>query len=425
MDQLIDQLLSDFKPASDAGLQRGQDIKAISENQDGGLLDELAPGEHHAGTYASGLVACQEDWHDTSAKPFTWDDSITNDMLKDASQQTAGKQTLTAAAVNMRVAALLHLGHTPKQVTAYLNKLAERAIFDRSTTDEFLQGQAGLMGYAYIEPNHFNTSCIASLRHIKQHGQLKAASVKRITACDGCSSCKGTPEGGCKCTDYGLPIVSDAKELGRVVARLTKGSPKRASLVARHNQEPQNLPGKTVVTARDESHTKMAGAGTGSLTKFDISKARETLSTFTPLQVKASLEGGKTLTEVYVAAKKAHGSAKTERAVRAYLDGLKKTGSRINLAALDCSLLKQRLTASETLIGKSKCATCSTRAGMHCGFTGGTLLSYPGMETSGAKQASAQAAQQDGVEFMKSMELTAPVLEILIKGDRDLLQVEL
>ena len=156
-------------------------------------------------------------------------------------------------------------------------------------------------------------------------------------------------------------------------------------------------------------------------------RAKEGLSSFTPKNVQASLEAGKTLQEVYVASKQARGSAATERVVRTYLDGLKKTGARINLAAVDCSLLKHRLTASESIIGKSKCATCTHRcAGMHCGFTGGTLLSFPGMDRVGGKRASLQqATAPDGVATMQAMELIAPTLDIEIRKDRDLLQVEL
>lgn len=428
MSSLIDQLLSDFTPDSDAGIQRGQDIKAISDAEDTGLLSELAPGEHNQGSFAgTGVLAAREDWHESAATPFTREDSISNDILKDASEQSGGRHPLTAAQVKMRISALLHLGKTPKQVTAYLDKLAEAAVFDRTLADESLKASAGLEGMAYIEPNHFNKSCVASLRHIKQHGQLKAASVKRIAACAGCENCKSDHDGGCKCATYGLPIVSDERGLKNVVAKLTKGSMKRASLVARHNGEQQELKqarvAATEVPARAESKT----AGHGSIQRFDIEKARETLSSFTPKQVQASINGGQTLQQVYVTAKKAHGSAKTEKVVRTYLDGLKKTGARINLAAIDCSLLKKRLTASETIIGKKACATCTHRcAGMHCGFTGGTLLSFPGMEQAvGSKRAAAQAQVQDGVQFMQQMELQAPVLEFQIKGDRDLLQVEL
>lgn len=427
MDNLIDQLLSDFTPDSDAGLQRGQDIKAISDAEDDGLLSELAPGEHNQGSFAgTGVIAAQEDWHDTAAKPFTREDSIANDMLKEAStQQSGGRAPMDAKSVNMRIAALLHLGQTPRQVTAYLNKLAERAVFDRTQSDEFLKSNAGLMGYSYIEPNHFNKSCIASLRHIKQNGQLKAASVKRIAACAGCENCKSDHEGGCKCAAYGLPIVSDEKGLAKVVAKLTRGNTKKASLVARHNGEQEERK-QTVLATQDPGRQASAKtAGQGALIKFDVEKAKDALGTFTPKMVRASLDEGKTLTEVYVAAKKAHGSARTERVVRTFLDGLKKTGTRLNLAAVDCDLLKHRLTASETLIGKSKCATCDARQGMHCGRTGATLLSFPGMEQVGSKRASAQAQVKDGVQDMAAMELTAPTLNIEIKGDRDLLPVEL
>ena len=162
-----------------------------------------------------------------------------------------------------------------------------------------------------------------------------------------------------------------------------------------------------------------------SLTSFDIQATREAASSFSAKSVKASIDGGKTLNDVYVESKKAHGSAKTQRVVRAFLDGLKKSGARINLAAVDCSLLKNRLTASETILGKPKCASCTLRGGMHCGFTGGTILSFPGMETTGAKRASMATPGQDGVALMDAMELKAPELVIDIKEDRKLQEVEM
>ena len=95
------------------------------------------------------------------------------------------------------------------------------------------------MGLTYLEPNHFNqTSCVASLRHIHNHGgQVNAASVRRIAACPGCSECKKNPDGTCKCGTYKLPIVSNVREAQQIVASLTHGTGKRAALVARHNKE--------------------------------------------------------------------------------------------------------------------------------------------------------------------------------------------
>ena len=85
--------------------------------------------------------------------------------------------------------------------------------------------------------------------------------------------------------------------------------------------------------------------------------------------------------------------------------------------------MKNRLASSETILGKEKCASCGFRNSMHCGLTGGTLLSFPGMEKVSAKTASAPG--QDGVSFMQSLELTAPTLEIKINQDRVLPDVEM
>jgi hypothetical protein len=429
--QLIDQLLSDFRPSTDGAIQRGQDFKTLSETEDDGLLDELAPGgEHNAANPGTGIVAAEQDWQQNGGRPFTTEDSLMNDVLKQSSgekvdEERLGKPMMASADVKIRIRALLHLGKTPKQVTAYLNKLAEQQMFDRTESDGFLKDQAGLLGYAYLEPNHFNQkSCTASMRHIKANGVIKAASVKRIAACDGCENCKSDLEGGSKCATYGLPIVSSEKDLKGIVARLAGSQMKRASLVARHNGESTARPGHTVnVIARSEERdATLTTAGVSRVAAWDAQKARENATSFTPKTVTASIEGGQTLNDVYVASKKAYGSAKTQKVVREYLDSLKKTGARINLAAVDCLILKRRLTASETILGKDKCSSCSFRAGMHCGFTGGTLLSYPGMEKQ-AKTASVAAA--DGVATMDGLELRAPELTIDFAQDRQLLDVEM
>lgn len=431
--QLIDQLLSDFRPATDGAIQRGQDFKAITEAEDDGLLNELAPGgEHNAANPGTGIVAAEQDWQQNGAKPFVVEDSLMNDVLKASSgekvpEERLGKPMMASADVKIRIRALLHLGQTPKQVTAYLNKLAEQQMFDRTESDGYLKDQAGLLGYAYLEPNHFNQrSCTASLRHIRNNGgKIRAASVKRIAACEGCDQCKSDHEGGYKCATYGLPIVASEKDLKAVIARLAGPQMKRAALVQRHNRdEAQARPGHAVnvIARHEERDPSQTTAGVSRVAAWDAEKARENSSAFTPKTVMASIEGGKTLGDVYVASKNAYGSAKTQKVVRAFLDGLKKSGARINVAAVDCSVLKHRLTASETLLGKEACATCSFRtAGMHCGFTGGTILSYPGME----KQAKTASVAQDGVAVMDGLELRAPELNVEFNEDRQLLDVEM
>lgn len=442
---IIDQLLADFRPTTDdpelrEGLHRGQDIKAISKAEDQGLLEEIAPGSKHnsIGGITSGVVAAQEDWHESSAKPFTAEDSVMSDVLKQASdgeeqvpfdETACAKGHMASAAVHARISDMLHLGRTPRQVSASLDKLAELQSFDRSESDSFLKDQAGLMGYAYIEPNHFNQkSCVASLRHIQANGSLKAKSVKRIKACDGCGQCKSDHQGGCKCATYGLPIVSSAKDLEAVVTSLAPGkTAKKAALVAAHNGTPGGaaLPGHTVhaIQAKSARDTTQTTAGGGSITRFNAQEARQACAKVSSADIQAKLDSGKTFGDIYTEVKSVLGSAKAETILRRWLDGLKHSEARIHTASVSCSLLRNRLTASETLIGTRKCATCTLRGGMHCGFTGGTILSFPGMTPTGRKRASSEA--EDGVAIMDSMELRAPELVIDIKEDRKLLEVEM
>ena len=413
---IIDQLLNDFHYPEDETTRRGDKFMSLSKSK-----ADKDPGHPDLG-----IVAAEQDWQQNKGRPFTVEDSLMNDILKSASgkSEDIGKTACSNEQMHARIADLLHMGKTPASISAHLDKVAEMEVFDRNSSDEFLKGQSGLMGLTYIEPNHFNqTSCVASMRHINNHGgKVVAASVKRIAACNGCSECKKNPDGTCKCGTYNLPIVSNTPEAQQVVAALTHGTGKKAALVARHNKEFYSNETQQVDRLMERPTTVIAGSG--SLSKFDAPAVKEAASTFTPKMVQASINEGKTLQEVYVAGKKAHGSAVTERVVRTYLDTLKKTGSRVNLASLDCKLLKGRLTASETILGKPACKTCTLRNDMHCAYTGGTLLTYPGMEASGSKRASAESAQ-DGVQIMEALGLEAPVLDIQPNADPDYLQVDL
>ena len=410
---IIDQLLNDFHYPEDETTRRGDKFTALTK-------DKADKDPAHVDL---GIVAAEEDWHQNAARPFTVEDSLMHDILKSASgkAEDVGKVARSDEQMHSRIADLLHMGKSPVAISAHLDKVAEMEIFDRNSSDEFLKGQSGLMGLTYIEPNHFNQkSCTASLRHIKNHGgQVNAASVKRIAACSGCADCKKNPDGTCRCGTYKLPIVSSAPEAQQVVAALTHGTGKKAALVARHNKAFASS--ETVQVDRLVERPTTVIAGSGSLSKFDVVTVKEAAAEFTPKMVQASINEGKTLQEVYAAGKKAHGSALTERVVRTYLDALKKTGSRVNLASLDCKLLKGRLTASETILGKPACKTCTLRNGMHCAFTGGTLLTYPGMESAGAKTASVK----DGVEIMEVLGLEEPTLDIQMNKDPDYLQVDL
>lgn len=462
---VVDEMLADFRPSAhnediSAGLRRGQDYLALSAKADTGLLEELfGEGEHRnaASQVAnrSGLVAATGNWRNSPAAhraqaaaydslPHTQDDlqngqfkdasdegSILGDVVKQAStddpQNLAdiGKPYIDAAQVKKWIGDQLTLGQTPNQVFAGLKRLAAQAVFDQTPMYDYLKDQSGLNGMAFIEPNQFNKECKASLAHIRAHGQLRAASVKRIAACANCTECKCDPSGNARCATYGRPIVSNPAELGKVVASLTGGSMKKASLVDRHNGTPtvtsNVLPTRTAAVAP-------ATPRVGQVTHFNADEFRTANSKFSTASVLASLNEGTPFERIFASAKLEHGTQTAERVCRAFLDGIKGTGQRINLASVDCSLLKRRLASSETIIGASKCAGCTLRNGMHCALTGGTLLSYPGMDKVGmnSKRAALAATQTtDGMQLMASLELIdVPEMVIPIRGDRTLMQVD-
>ncbi len=461
---MIDSLLSDFQPVGlnadlTAGLRRGQDFRALSDKADMGLLEELfGEGEHKNAAAqianASGLVAASGNWRQHPAQrkaqeaaydslPHTVDD-LQDGQFKDASGEGAiladvvkhasaddpqnladiGKPYVDTAVIKKWISDQLTLGKTPNQVFAGLKRLAAQAVFDQTPMHDYLKDQSGLNGMAFIEPNQFNKECKASLAHIRAHGQLRAASVKRIAACAGCSECKCDPTGQARCATYGRPIVGTAEELGKVVASLTGGNMKKASLVDRHNGQtaaPNVLPVRTAAVAP-------AQARVAQVSHFDVTEFRTANSQFSPASVLASLNEGTSFPRVFAAAKLEHGTQTAERVCRAFLDGIKGTGQRINLASLDCTLLKRRLASSETIIGTSKCAGCTLRNQMHCGLTGGTILSYPGMDTHdrhSKRAALASTPAVDGVAMLASLDLlSTPEMHLEIKGDRKLMQVE-
>jgi hypothetical protein len=471
---IVDELLSDFRPTDgldptvSVGLKRGQDFNALSAAADQGILDELFGGGQHksASTHApskSGIVAANVNWRQSpaarraqettyDAEPHTQDDlpasdpgkfkdaaddSIMGDVMKHASAEDPqnltdlGKKYLSPGDIKQFITTQLTLGKTPSQVFASLRTLAAEAVFDNVPMDEFLKDQSGLMGLAYVEPNKFNKDCKASLNHIRTNGVLRAASVKEIAACKGCSECKCGPDGSKKCAVYNRPIVANAQELGRVVANLTNGTMKKADLVAKHNgvTTSASAPGiaPNVIASRTAplAPQKTAGNQVG-ISRFDSGEFRTANSSFTPAAVVASLNEGQSFGRIFAAAKLEHGTQSAEKVCRAFLDNLKGSGQRINLASVDCTLLKRRLASSETILGAAKCSSCALRNGMHCGLTGGTLLSYPGMgkEASAVKTAAMAPRVKDGVETMHDLGLQEPSLTIDFRGPRDLMPVD-
>ena len=247
-----------------------------------------------------------------------------------------------------------------------------------------------------------SADCVRQFNAWKAAGiKPRAASVKRVAGCSDCAFFKAKT-----CNLYHLPVVANAKELAAVVNRLTAGVPsgsKKAALVALANRdgmrvEPkhfanrpvQKTSAKTVESLRverEEQQKKVAAAP------------------FTVATIEKMHKEGKTLDAIYQLGISKIGSVHAGWAIKEFVASLKAKGLKIALSQIDCKLLKQKLAVNNAIIGAIKCADCVYRSDMHCGLTGGTLVSFPGMEKTG-KVASAKAPT-DAKKLMEEYDLTS------------------
>ena len=236
---------------------------------------------------------------------------------------------------------------------------------------------------------------------VRQHNAWKAAgiapraaSVKKVPACEGCAFFRNKA-----CNLYHLPVVANAEELRAVVNRLTAGVPaasKRAALVALANREPQRV-----------EQVRMVGRTVQKVSAKTVEQAREehheASSGFSADTVEAMHKRGVALEEIYRRGSLKVGSVQAGSAVKQFVASLRDKGTKVRLSQIDCRLLKQKLGVSNAIVGAIKCADCVYRQDMHCGLTGGTLLSFPGMEQTGRKTASAPPT--DAAALMREYDL--------------------
>ena len=102
------------------------------------------------------------------------------------------------------------------------------------------------------------------------------------------------------------------------------------------------------------------------------------------------------------------GSVQAKKAVIDFVNSIKNKPIKIALSQIDCTFLKNKLAVHNPIVGAAKCGSCSFRSGMHCGLTGGTLLSFPGMNGTGKKTASDEAVR-DGHSILNEYDLSSPV----------------
>lgn len=373
---LIDSLLDETEPDwSSIGLQKpkkmGDQFKELTGGKTDDLLKQIGGDSRHTVVPGSRVAA-----GGMTTKPVN--DAITGDTALADAFQTIGavekhtglSESLSETEIKNKIKYLLSIGHKPSRIAGYIEKLAELKYFDKKQTAEYLKNEVGNLGLAYIEPNFYMNSCDSSYNEIKKKGSLRALSVKKIAAC---ASCQHHRCG--QCSLYGRPIVASAEELKKVTtAALTQKGIKTATLRSGLIQLHEGVGPKEVAElpynrSTDAYVVRTAGDKTAKIRKEASAE-----------ELGKMISSGMPLNQVFKNASAQYGKASALNAVKRYIAGLKQSKARVILAALDCSYLKGKLAASNPIVGEKKCASCSYRNGMSCGLTGGTLLSFPGMD---------------------------------------------
>ncbi len=114
---------------------------------------------------------------------------------------------------------------------------------------------------------------------------------------------------------------------------------------------------------------------------------------------------GHPLEKIYKSAAKKFGTANASKAVKEFVASLKRKPIKVALSQIDCTFLKNKLADHNPIIGAPKCASCTYRKGMHCGLTGGTLLSFPGMDKVTSNHTAGEGAPVDGRSILAEFDL--------------------
>ncbi len=311
------------------------------------------------------------------------------------------QKSVTDAAVQRYIKTLLEQGHAPAKVAAVLVKLAENApFFNKQMSQEYLNQMSGLLGFKNLEPNHFMPKTPESYERLKQKvgewgGELKSA-LNRMTA--------------------GVPKVQKQAALARIARReLERGEDikKRAKTASEQTGGQivhiEQIYRQSSIGAVQENHQRKVAA-------------KEVRFALTASTIGALHKKGHSIEKIYNAAARKVGSVEAGNAVKQFIASLKRNGTKIALSQIDCSFLKQKLGVQNAIVGAGKCASCVYRTGMHCGLTGGTLLSFPGMERQSSQHKIAEGAPKDGHAMLAEFDLQGGYP--LTAGDIDIKEPE-
>lgn len=401
LDQFLDEIAPNFNELGLKGPKKiGDEFKEMSAAEaDMDFLDTVAGKSKHTTTRGGSSVTAATNppsssrgaWGAKAVKEMT-NDSVLSEAfttLGRAEKTDENTSAIDEEAVKNKIKTLLNMGVPPSKIASQLKNASEVLPgYSSSMGAEFLKSQAGQLGIAYMEPNFYMKSCTASYDKVKKEGTLRALSVKKIAACDGCANnCSGS------CNLYRKPIVASASELKRVIDEAIKSkaitaSSVKESLIQLHEGSGEKEISRSAATRVLTPHV-VRTAGDKPATAKKIASIKE---------IHVALTSGVPLSSVYKQASATYGTSEANAIVKKYIASLKDTNAKVVLAALDCSFLKNKLSSSNTIVGESKCAGCSYRSGMHCGMTGGTLLSFPGMN-----RVASNVIHHDGVKDGKQI----------------------
>lgn len=422
---LLDQFLDEVEPDySSLGLKQpkviGDEFRAITADEaDMDFLDEIAGHSKHT-PIAGGMRSASYTPRQLNKDQESDNDSVLSEVtqtLSKAENTDYEKKGLSDSEIESRLKLLLNLGWTPSKIAGYMgNRVAELKVFDNTQSSaEFIKDYAPGLGIAYIEPNFYMNACVNSLAKIQKEGSLRALAVKKIAACNGCS------KNNCgNCSLYRRPIVASAAEMTQLVASTLKAkSIKCASLkdglAQLHDGVGEKVAQPAITASANNGQVRTAG-------DKQASRAKEASVS----EIGSALAAGIPLSRVFKNASAQYGKVSASSAIKRFIASLKASKAKVSLAALDCSFLKGKLASSNAIVGESKCASCSYRGGMHCGLTGGTLLSFPGMKNASTNKIS-HGSEVDGRDMLFEYEIldTQEDIPLTIDEDRTDTDVEL
>jgi len=341
---------------------------------------------------------------------------------KTASADALKDRSLSDAEAANTVKNWLNSGATPKSVAEKIEKSAELQGFSNSIAADTLKQNAGVLGYAYLEPNHYMNDCSSTAERMKlKMGGVRAKSVMKIKACTGCQHFRKDAAGAASCSIYSLPIVASKNELMPIINNLVGNAKnKQARLIQLANRddahvEPKVASGTSAVASRAVAHARVPS----------LQPAAKVSKSFTAADVLRLHNAGGKLQDIYGQGERTVGSKQASVAVKGFLSGLKGSQTKLALTQIDCTKLGGKLSSSNGIYGASKCATCTYRKVAHCGLTGGTLIKFPGMDSSSSNHRIASGAPFDGMAVIEEFDMLTPQLPSDIEMFEPLADVDL